>query len=253
MPPKNNEEIAKADQARLTKILAGTGDPKLAYKDAYKYAVDSVMDQIHYLTSIKKDSLQSKYIVAAIAGLNLELLNYPPQDPNKPEVFKTPTVQINFVFTFAKGKETVTVKLNHDNPGHDPSKTRTVVFGREMEKKPPQAWDPKHKKEVDHLKKLLEDRWNLYPHFGWELFYKTEPRAGHAYVTFSAMVTDRASRSKNVESDKEIERLPFKIDIKDDISCDGLRYRWKDYPVAKVVIDSQIRDAEKFINGLKVK
>lgn len=231
-------KIIEADRGLLRGILESTVD--FAYKGAYDYAVRSVMKQINLLPSMKKEVDYPAYISEAIAAHNLETLN---------KHRTTPMVQ--FEFKFVRGGEELTVNLNYDNPGHDPKKTLTALFGKEMEINPETTWGKGHEPYLDAS---FKNPWDMYPHFGWVLSYGKESWAGHAYITFSAMLMDRASRSKDVQKDTHIIKPSrSKLSAKNDINCDVVSYSWINYATMRIEIESQTASAAEKLKGLKQK
>ncbi|KAL0636399.1 hypothetical protein Q9L58_004649 [Maublancomyces gigas] len=184
-----NDRIATADKARLDRILKATVKPPKpndkAYNEAYNYAVSSIMGELDRL--IFKTPAQAAYrayVVREIAKRNLAELILDKQ---------APTVQV--IFNFTNGKDTIEVNLNYDNPAHDPKKMLNSVVNREREMYPAGVWAGNFKPYLDGL---YADRWNMYPHFGWELSCMKVDTAGHAYITFTDMVMLRASRPPDV-------------------------------------------------------
>lgn len=245
-PPKDQSEIDKADKSRLEDILKKKQGTDPSYKAAYEYAVKNVMEQIDRLEAFKdpKRDPYRAYILAGIIARNLDTLN---------QNASTPMVQ--FDFTFNNGKGEIKVKLDYDNPGHDPAKTLDALIGQAMEKQPKWKWDKvKDKKAKKIITELPTSRWRIYPHFGWNLSCKGTNLGGHSYITFEAMLMERASRPKDVETDVRINHGPFTVPPKDGMTCVNVGHNWKDYPAARseMRIDENIQAAEKFINGLDV-
>lgn len=237
---KSQVEIDTADRDRLEAILAGKPATDPSYKAAYAYAVKSVMDQIECL--IAEDDTYRAYIQEVIELYNLDALN---QD------LASPVVQLELTFEFEKSGEKTMVRLNYDNPGHDPKKTESALFGKEMEETPEPKWNPRRIDDVARLKQSYEDRWNTYPHFGWVLSYNQHRSTGHAYIKFGAMLMERAARPKVVKRNPAINESKFRVPAPEGINIYGVRYRWINYETTRLDIATKVGVAEQLIAGLK--
>lgn len=236
---KSQIEIDTADKDRLEAILAGKPGTDPSYQSAYAYAVKSVIDQIDCLIA---DDTSRAYIPEVIGLYNLDTLN---QD------LTSPVVQLDLTFEFEKCGEKMVVALGYDNPGHDPEKTESALFGKEIEETPEPEWNPRCIDDVARLKRSYEDRWDTYPHFRWGLSYKQHQSTGHAYIKFGAMLMERAERPKAVEKNPAINKSNFRVPAPEGINIYGVRYRWINYEGMRQDIATQVRVAEQLIAGLK--